>query len=167
MTNGVLQLRERLQRLRANISRRKRDIVVVICWSIAVTLLIMKSYTIYYVQNPNHINLYYVAPIFTALDRVLLVVLGFLVGMMLTDVKSLVLGYFSSMLISYISGMVFVSLYHWANRGYEAFFLIDWGWEYIVSFSLVQIWRFMIPIGFVFCLIGLVVGNATRIFVNP
>lgn len=164
---------EKVRNLKIGIEVRKRDVAVVLGWSIAIALILIKAHQLFVLDNPQlavykRAYVHYLGASFTDFDRLLLVAISFLVGMFLVEIKSLVYAYFASMFLSFSFGVIYVFLYVWFTLGYgETLSQVAFGWEWAVWLALINVFRFMVPIGILFSLLGVVTGNFVRIWLKP
>ena len=146
------------------IIRRRRDVGLIVAWSILMSTIILYNFNAFHVENPFTMGAFG-SPTFTLLERLVVLVMGFVVGFMLSDVKRLVYGYFASMAMTYFIGVISVFLYIWfiVNLG-PVFEVIPFGWETVLFTAIIKVFGFMIPIGIIFSLMGVVTGNLLAIF---
>ena len=153
---------EKLRSLTAIIWRR--DVGLIVAWSILISVIILNNFNTYHVENPFTMGAWG-SPTFTYLERVVVLVMGFLVGFMLSDVKQMVSCYFMSMAVTYFVGVISVFLYIWfvLNLG-PVFQDIPFGWETVLFTAIIKVFGFMIPLGVIFSLMGIITGNLLGIF---
>lgn len=159
---------EKVRNIQTWIKRGKKDILVIAGWSIAIALIMIKNHWFFYLENPKF-SVYKIAyrftegPLFTELDYLLLVTASFLVGMILIDVKTIVYGYMVSMCLSSSMAVAYIFLYIWFVLGLgRVLSLTPFDWEWALFFALLNVFRFMFPMGMTFCLIGVTVGSFLR-----
>ena len=91
--------------------------------------------------------------------------MGFVVGVVLPDIKKLTCGYVASMAFAFIVGVLSVFAYIWFVFQLGLVFQdVPFGWEFALFTALVKVIGFMIPIGAVFSLIGVLTGNVVSFF---
>ena len=158
---GVIKKVRNLKLLR----RRKKDILVVVGWTFAISLIIIKAYWFFYLEKPRFFvskdpYCFYDAPFFTVVDALLILFLSFLVGIVLTDVKAVVYGYFVSTCLSAFVTVAYVFCYIWFVLGLqETFSTTPFGWESVLLLAFFNVLRFIFPTSMALCLIGVVTGS--------
>jgi hypothetical protein len=164
MKNGM-SLRERF-------SRRKADILFVTLWTLVFSLIIIKIYWIAYVEN---IRLsYFQIPFATydgpgpdALDMLVIAVTSFIAGLVLHDVKEILIGYTAAVSLSFIAGVAFVSFYIWFPLGWGVVFSFGpFEWEWALVMAVWNVFRIMFPILVGVSLASVVVGAFAKEFVG-
>ncbi|MCK4477705.1 hypothetical protein KAU88_04165 [Candidatus Bathyarchaeota archaeon] len=164
---------EKVRNFRAQIQRNKKDIAIIIVWTIVISLILIKTHQFFYLDNEQFSvykipYLQYAGPTFTEFDRLLLLATSFLVGIILVDIKNIVYGYFASMFLSSLIAVVYVFIYIWFTLGLvETLSRLPFGWELALFFGIANVFRFMIPAGMLFCLIGVLTGNIIRTMLKP
>lgn len=155
---------EKLKGLTVTICRRRRDVGLIVAWSVLVSAIILYNFNAYHVQHPFTMGAFG-SPTFTNLERIVVLVTGFVVGFMFSDAKRLVYSYFTSMAMAYFIGVISVFLYIWfvLNLG-PVFQDIPFGWETVLFTAIIKVFGFMIPLGIIFSLMGVVTGNLLSIF---
>lgn len=154
-----------MEKLRSlTVTIRKRDVGLIVAWSILISVIILYNFNAYHVENPFTMGAYG-SPTFTNLERIVVLVMGFLVGFILTDIKQMVYCYFTSMAVTYFFGVISVFLYIWfvLNLG-PVFQDIPFGWETVLFTAIVKVYGFMIPLGVIFSLMGIITGNLLSVF---
>lgn len=151
---------------------RKRSIAIVLVWAIVISLIMIKTHWVFYVENVQF-SVYRLpwradeGPKFTGMDWVLLILVSFLVGVVLTDAKKLAYGYFATMLLSIGVGIVYVFLYNWLVLRLGAILSeVPFGWEWALWTAILNVVRFMLPVGMFCCLIGVLTGSFIRIWLS-
>ena len=155
---------EKLKSFTMTICRRRRDVGLTVVWSILISAIILYNFNAYHVEQPFTM-VAFGSPTFTLLERLVVLVTGFVVGFMFSDVKRLVYSYFTSMAMTYFIGVISVFLYIWfvLNLG-PVFQDIPFGWETVLFTAIIKVFGFMIPLGIIFSLMGVVTGNLLSIF---
>lgn len=154
----------RLGTLKMSIVRRKRIIALVVAWGVIISSIMIKSHWLYYLTN-KRFNVYkiswqsYEGPKFDDLDLILLLVTSFAIGTLVADIKQMVYGYFAAILLSAAIGIGYIFFYDWfALKLGETLASSSFGWEWGAYVALLNIFRFMFPMGMFCCLVGLVAG---------
>lgn len=142
----------------------KKELGVVLGWSALVAAILLYNFHSFH-QSNHFTTTAYGSPAFTDLDRIALLVMGFVAGFLLSDVKKLAYGYFTSMAFVFIVGVVSVFVYIWFVFQLGLVFQdIPFGWEIALFTAIVKVLGFMIPIGAVFSLMGVLTGNVVSFF---
>jgi len=150
------------------LKRRRIDIAVIIGWSIAIALLIIRTYLIFYAESVrlSHYRiayLYYEGPTFTGLDHLLLIAISFFAGVILTDIKSIIYGFFTTIFLSSALATAYVFAYIWFELEYvRTLSHLPFGWEDAVFLAIVNVFRFMFPLGILFTFLGIIIGIFVR-----
>ncbi|UCG36557.1 MAG: hypothetical protein JSV64_08155 [Candidatus Bathyarchaeota archaeon] len=166
-------IRSGISELKWRISRNKKDLLVILGWTIAITLIIVKTHQIFYLTNERFLKrqvgfLTYDGPVFSELDLLLITVVSFFVAISVSKFKSIILGYFASITLSFLLSVFYTFLYIWFILQLDQVFAqLPYGWEWVLFMAIINVFRFMIPLGITFILIGAVVGAFTRMVINP
>jgi hypothetical protein len=162
---------DRSTSLRSRFSKRKRIIALVAVWSIAISLIMIRSHFTFYLTNEKF-SFYKISwrtsegPAFGDFDLAVILIISSLIGVFVKRAKNLVYGYFTTILVSSAIVVTYIFLYNWFTLSYgESLGQIPFGWEWVLYSALLSFLRFMFPIGMIFCLIGLVAGNFIRSWV--
>jgi len=150
-------------RLFASLGRRKIDLVMILAWSFAVALVLIKTYNIFYAESflsqRKIAYLSYKGPTFTELDLLILVAVSFIVALMLKDIRSIIYGFFTTILGSFTISSIYVFAYIWFVLDFVGSHgAIPWGWEDAVFLAVVNVFRFIFPMGILCCFIGITIG---------
>jgi len=163
---------ETIRKLDLNLTTRRKDILIIACWTVVMALVLIRAYISLYTDIPRF-RVYH--PLFSEYGGPSLDVLGWLiligtcmlVSMTLSDVKPLVSGAIASLSLSFIITVAYVSLYSWFVLGWkEAFSLNPYDWEIVVYFAIITIFR-MLPWVLCICMVSLVAGLLLRGFFDP
>jgi hypothetical protein len=142
----------------------KKEAGVILGWSALVVALLLYNFHSFHQYN-RFTTVAYGSPTFTDLDRLALLVMGFVVGVLLSDVKKLTYGYFASMAFAFAVSVVIVFAYIWYVFQLGLFFQgVAYGWEVLLLTALVKVAAFMVPIGAVFSLMGVLTGGMMSLF---
>lgn len=151
------------RRLVDSLRRRKIDLVVILAWSFAVSLVLIKTYNIFYAESflsqRQIAYLSYKGPTFTELDLLILAATSLVVALMLTDIRSVIYGFFTTIIGSFTISSVYVFAYIWFVLEYaRSHGSIPWGWEDAAFLAIVNVFRFIFPMGILCCLMGITLG---------
>jgi len=146
----------------------KKTILVILGWSALISLLAIKSYWLFYIQN---VGFYYSkityrygqGPGFTFIDAALIMGLSFLIGGFFADAKTLVWTYVVSICLAFLAIVAYIFSYIWFVLDYGTpLSLVAFGWEEIFLLAIMNALRFIFPWGMFLSLVGLVVGSFLR-----
>jgi hypothetical protein len=162
-----------VQQLLTKIKKSKRSISVVLGWTATITLIIIATHQSFYITEKAFSTykipyLTYKGPIFTDLGNLLLLVAGAIAGILIADVKTMIYGYFAAMFLSFSSALIYVFLYIWYPLELGSVLSeIPFGWELALFMAFGNVFRFLIPFGLVFSLLGLLAGNFLKTLLMP
>lgn len=163
---------ERLRVLAAVIRKNRRDILLIALWATAIAAVIIKTHQQFYMDNPM-MTYYqigfseYRSPAPGELDLVLILLTGLAVSVFLISVKSVIFGYFASLLLSCSIAVVYMFLFNWYALGLaEPFLQLPFGWEWVVFQAILNTFRYIFPLGVTFSLIGVCIGSVVRMLTN-
>lgn len=152
--------------------KRRKAILLSLTWGIVISLVIIKSHFLFYLTNQKF-SVYriswlsYNGPEFTDLDLALLFFSSLIIGVLATDAKRMIYGYFAAILTSTSIAVLYVFLYNWLIlRLGETLNVISFGWETGIYIAFLNVIRFMFPMGMVCCLIGSIVGYIAAIWIR-
>jgi hypothetical protein len=163
---------ERLRAFAVLIRKRRRDILLVALWTIAIAAIIVRAHQQFYIDNPMmsyyHIGFSeYYSPTPSGLELLLILFISLVVTVFLVSTKSMIFGYFASMFLSCSIAVVYMFLFNWYALGLGATFLtISFGWEWVLFQAIINTFRYFFPLGLTFSLIGLCVGSVVRMLTN-
>jgi hypothetical protein len=94
------------------IGPRRKDILVVILWTAAISLIMIKAYMLFYLHSPlgQEFWVVYDWPGLEWYDMVILTVLSIACTMILSDAESIVYGFAASLILSFIISVTYVHL---------------------------------------------------------
>lgn len=144
----------------------KKDVGVILGWAALVTLLLLYNFHTFHQQHP-FTTIAYGSPTFTDLERLALLVAGFVVSVLLPDVKKLTYGYFAAMAFACLIGAATIFAYGWyIFQPGLIFHNLSFGWEVVLLAAVVKVAAFMIPIGAVFSLLGVLTGSVVALVIR-
>lgn len=150
---------EKLKNFPSILIKRKLEVGVVIIWSVITSIMIVNNFHSFYLQNPFTMSAY-LSPAFTIIERVIIAIISLVATIIISDVKRVVYGFFTSTILIFIIGILSLFIYIWSVFQLGLVFQdIPFGWETALFTALIKVVGFMIPIGFIFSLIGVVVGT--------
>jgi hypothetical protein len=159
--------------LLAQIKRNKRSISVVLGWVAAIALIVIATHRSFYIAEEAFSTykipyLHYKGPIFTDIGMLLLLVVGFIAGILIGDVKAMIYGYFAAMFLAFSIVLLYIFLYIWYPLELGPVLSgIPYGWELALFMAFANVFRFLIPFGVLFSLIGLLAGNFLKTLLLP
>ncbi|UCD96175.1 MAG: hypothetical protein JSV35_06685 [Candidatus Bathyarchaeota archaeon] len=159
--------------LKARLVKRRRDVLLTLAWITAVTVLIIATHRTFYITDIRFATynipyLSYLGPAFSELALLALIMVGIIVGTFLSDMKRLVYSYFMTMISSSVLAGVYVYLFIWFHLGFEAnLSQIAFGWELAIWWSVVNVFKIMVPNGVILSFLGVVIGTVVRTVVSP
>jgi hypothetical protein len=142
---------------------RVRNLIVVLAWATAISLVLIKTYNLFYTESlfsqRQIAYLSYKGPTFTELDLLILGVTSLVVAMVLTDIRVVVYGFFTTILGSFAISSLYVFAYIWYVLDYvQSLGGVPWGWEDAAFLAVVNVFRFIFPMGILCCLMGITLG---------
>ena len=145
---------------------RRKDLGVIIGWSALVSIILLYDFHFFHQENPFTIGAYG-SPTFTDFDKLILAIMGLVAGFILPDIKKLIYSYFTSMILIFCLGVTAVFAYIWyVFQLGQVFQTTPFGWETAFFSAIVKVFSFMIPIGILFSLMGVVTGSVLSLFIK-
>jgi len=147
------------------IGPRRKDMLVVILWTVAISLIMIKAYMSFYLHSPlgQEFWVVYDWPGLEWYDMVILTVLSIACTMILSDAESIVYGVAASLILSFIISVAYVSIFIWYVVGAGSFFSqVTYGWEYVLYAGFWNVFFVMVPWAIGASAIGLVIGILIR-----
>lgn len=157
---------DRLFSFKETLSNRKGTVIATLGWTLTVTSIIFLSWKIFY-DAPKYQVLKWLhspgeAPSLEGCFLLLLLIISFVFGILLTDIRSLILGFLASQLVSLMLASVCGFCFNWFIRGAcndPLYASVPFAWEYIFFLAFVDVFRMMFPLVSVYCFIGAIFGN--------
>jgi hypothetical protein len=142
----------------------KRELGVILGWSALVAAILLYNFHSFYQHNSFTVGAAR-GPAFSDLDMLALLIMGFVAGLLLPEVKKLTYGYLASMAAVFTVGVITIFAYIWYIFQLGLVFQdVPFGWEIALLTAIVQVVGFMLPIGAVFSLMGILAGNMVSFF---
>jgi hypothetical protein len=158
----------RLQGITRLLSRRKKQLSLVILWGIVLGLIVIKVYWTGY-QEIKWLKAYrvpygwYETPQPVFLDLVLVLLASLIVGLLISDAKFLFYGYIMGLLLTFMVSFVYVMIYMWTELGLADMFTLGaFDWEWAVLFSIWNVGKLMFPQVVLLSLLGVISGAMLR-----
>lgn len=158
----------RISNLFRILSKRKKDIVLVLIWAALIALIVIR---VYYETYTTSARLFYqkrAFPGYDALmpgvvDLILMAAASIFVGLFVTDLKEMFYGYISAMLLAFFVSVVYALFYIWYILDLGPLFSVaPFEWEWAVLFAIYGILPIMFPWIIALCLIIVAVASFVR-----
>jgi hypothetical protein len=163
---------EMLRTVRERVKRNKRDLFLIGLWTIALALIIIRTHQQFYIDHPEIAArgvgfLSYAGPTFSEVELAIVLLVSALVSFFLVSVRSVIYGYFAAIVFSCSAATVYIYLYNWyVLELANVFAELAYGWEWVLFMAIINIFRYVFPIGITFSLIGTVLGTVARTLLN-
>jgi hypothetical protein len=159
---------ETIRKSDLKLTTRRKDAVIIACWTAVMVLLIIRAHITLYTEVPRFrvyrpFFSWYGGPSLDVIGWLILIGTCILVSMTLSDIKPLVCGAIVSFSLTFIIAVTYVSLYIWFVLGANKMSFGPYDWEYIVLMAIITIVR-MVPYLLFVCMLGLVAGLLIRNF---
>ncbi|MDH5448119.1 MAG: hypothetical protein OEY24_02615 [Candidatus Bathyarchaeota archaeon] len=157
--------------LGAWVSRNRRDIFIVVAWSLVIACVISEIFLLKYVTSarlgPQKIAYtLYDAPSAGLLEILILFVVSLVVPMFISSVEALFYSSVVSLASSFIGGTIVISFYIWYGLGMNVYWQFEWGWEWAVHFGILNVFRIVFPNVLAPCLLAVVIGSFLRSWIR-
>ena len=104
---------EKLKNIPSILFRRKLEVGVVIIWSVIISIMLVYNFHSFYLKNPFTMSAY-LSPAFTILERLIIVAISLAATLIISDVKRVVYGFFTSIILILIIGILSLFVYIWS-----------------------------------------------------
>jgi len=147
---------------------QKKDLLIISIWIAIMALIMIKAHYILHSTNLVYKNeqaafIEYQPPSLEIADVFILVAVSIIVVILLSDVESLILGYFASIAIAFTIAIIYATVFIWFTLGYAAeLSQIPFGWEAAIYMAFVSMIWVMFPYVFGITVIGAVLGVFLR-----
>lgn len=155
----------KFEKLNIRIALTRKDILVITLWATAMSLIMIKTYTIFYLEDPmgDRLMSVYATPALGILDMLILTSMSIVVTVLLSDVNQIIYGFAGSLISSFIVAVTYASLFIWYVMGaQELFSLHAYDWEWVVYAGFWKMFFVMVPWVLGTSAIGLVIGIIVR-----
>lgn len=155
----------RIGKLNIQIALTRKDALVVALWTTAISLIMIKTYTTFYYEDPlgDKFMSVYATPTLGVLDMLILVSMSIVVTIALSDISQIVYGFAGSLILSFIVAVTYASLFIWFVMGAERLFSqYAYDWEWVVYAGFWKMFFVMVPWVIGTSAIGLVIGIIVR-----
>jgi hypothetical protein len=158
------------------IKARKRVVALTVAWSVAVTLLTMIPYWLFYSSGswPVFSTVMGLYPELGFWDYVIVFVASLVAGVFIANLESVVYGMVASVVLSLVFGVIVGSLFLWYGVGYgQSFSLIMPGvtftsyFESVVGGVFLTVLRMINVAVPIFCVLGGILGVVLRSYFEP
>ncbi|RLI40957.1 hypothetical protein DRO69_12200 [Candidatus Bathyarchaeota archaeon] len=162
----------RIKETVGKVKQKRNDILILVLWSVLIAFMVVKTYwTAYQTANrlvyfkPAHPS--YDLSNVNAVDLLIIAIASFIVGISLSDAKTLFYGYIFSLLLAFILCVIYISLYVWYVLDYGPLFsLMPYGWEWAFFIATSIVFALMFPWIFCICLVSLAVSSLLRSWIT-
>jgi len=155
----------KIEKLNIQIALTRKDILVITIWATAISLIMIKTYTIFYLEDPmgDRFMSVYATPALGILDMLILTSMSIVVTILLSDVNQIIYGFAGSLTLSFIVAVTYASLFIWYVMGaQELFSLHAYDWEWVIYAGFWKMFFVMVPWVLGTSAIGLVIGIIVR-----
>lgn len=158
----------KIGKINIQITPRRKDALVVMLWTAAISLIMIKAHILMYQQDPLYFYygsayVEYRAPSLGVLDILILTAMSIIVTIVLSDVRPIIFGFAASLVLSFVIAVTYVSLFIWYVLGYgNLFSSVAYGWEDALYLGFLNMFFVMVPWVIGASAIGLVVGLIVR-----
>ncbi len=158
----------RLRGIAGFLSRRRKQVFLILLWGIVLGLIVIKVYWTGY-QEIRWLKVYQVPygwyetpnPVF--LDLMLVLLVSTIVGILVSDAKFLFYGYAAGMFFAFVISFAYVMIYMWTELGLAGMFTFSaFDWEWAVLFSIWNVGKIMFPQVILLSLLGVIAGAMLR-----
>jgi len=169
-------IRGDLKRLGRWVRRRRTAILVVIFWSVAIGLILIKAYWLLYATTPilwdPGYRLAYAPtysrwiPRLSETDYLIILSTSLVAGFIISDIKTTLFGFLASVLLSSSIGIAYSALFIW--------YILDFGSVFGSSFislvvlaAFLNIFRMIFPVSILATFFGGIFGSVIRGLIQP
>lgn len=160
------------------VKARKKVITTTVVWSVAVALVMIKSFWLLYVENPFLVSQGIAAsavyvPTLGMWDFVLLLFVSIIAGAIIVDIEIVVYSFIACVILSFAFALTYASLFVWFILGVgESLSLITPGISFLdvvqstIQAGMMDVFK-MILITSLICLLGVLLGAFLRSYLQP
>lgn len=155
----------KIGKLNIQVTPRRKDFLIVILWTAAISLIMIKAYTLFYLEDPlgDRFVSVYATPGLGILDMLILTSMSIVVTILLSDVNQIIYGFAGSLILSFIFAVTFASLFIWYVIGVQNLFSQHaYDWEWVIYAGFWKMFPVMVPWVVGTSAIGLVIGIIVR-----
>ena len=161
-----------LTRLKKTLRQRKFDIILILAWSFLLSAVVIKIHWITYTQT-KRLSYYripytvYEGPTPTVIDLFIVAISGLIVGLFISDIKSMFFGYIATILLCFAISVTYVTLYIWFVQGWGVVFGANpYDWEWAVYLATLNVFPIIFPLFACVALITLAIGAFLQTYVR-
>jgi hypothetical protein len=157
---------------------KRKAITITLMWSLAVAVVVIKSYWLAYVENPvlfenrivwtSTINW---MPRLTILDLILILIISLIAGALLIDLETIIYSLVANYALSFAFAVAYSTLFIWFTLGYGETFADAGGFlemgPVVIYVAVRNIFRLIFPLAQIFCLLGAIIGAFIRGYLQP
>jgi len=154
-------------------SIKRMNLLIILAWIAIVSLVVIKTHWITYTKTPRIIYYkvaftIYEGPTLSVVDFLIIIFAGFVVGLAMSDIRTLFYGYLLSMLCVFMIGVIYVAIFIWYVFSWgELFGAISYGWEWVILLGMLETFRIIFPWVVGVCLISLAIGFFAKSWILP
>lgn len=157
---------------------RKKTIAIVLCWSLLVTVVIIREYWLSYIRNPILFDVsfyWFENPDWIARlnfwDFLVIFLSSAVVGALLIDIETILFGTITNTILSFVFPVVYVTFFIWVVLGWGNQFnlvggFLRWG-QYVVWDSIRIVFRMTFPLVQLAAFLGVFLGAFARVYFQP
>ncbi len=155
---------------------RKKPIIIVLVWSVAVALVIIKSYWFIYLKYPVLVEqgiawtgIEQWIPRLDIYDLLLIFLFSIIAGAMILDIETTIYGFIATTILSFVIAGTYSFLFIWFILEFNNI-LPYLGWttiERATTAAILNISRMTIPFVAILCLMGVMLGAFARGYFQP
>jgi len=150
------------------ITPTRRDALVVILWAVAMSLIMIKAHILKYQSDPLYYAyrsawVEYKAASLGIIDIFILAAMGFVITIFMSDVRPIIFGFATSLALSFIIAVTYVSSFIWYTLGYgNVLGGLSYGWEDAIYLGFLNMFFVMVPWVIGASALGIVMGFIIR-----
>lgn len=156
----------------------RKQIVIVVSWSLVVAILMMKSYWLVFERDPRafqagiaYSDVSQWMPRLESLDYLIIIIAAFIAGVLLLDLYRIFVAFAANIILSYIFAITYICYFLWYPLRWDQLtFLGGWwqlGWQYSVYTSLMIVFRMSFPVVLIISFMAASIGGIARAIVQP
>lgn len=164
-------IRLKIEKFPIQVTPRRKDILAVMIWTTAISLIMIKAHILLY-QDPFFYSgrpfVRYRPPSLGIPDILILTAMSIVITIVLSDVKPIIYGFISSLVLSFIIAVTYVCLFIWYELGWGGLFSqATYGWEFALYLGFLNMFFVMVPWVIGTSVIGLAIGVVLRGWIMP
>ena len=157
----------KIEKLNIQIGLTRKDILVITLWATAISLIMIKAYTVFYLEDltgrARDFWCVYATPGLETLDMLILISMSIVFTILLSDVNQIIYGFAGSLILSFIVAVTYASLFIWYVMGAQDLFgKYAYDWEWVIFAGFWKMFFVMVPWVVGISAMGLVIGIIVR-----